>query len=64
MTVFIMFSFSLPPVSELSFQEGSVYNSELETANYEHNEESDVEQKVKAHIIEQDMQNQIGRAHV
>lgn len=45
-------------VSELSFQEGSVYNSEMETANYDQNEESDVEQKVKAHILEQDLQNQ------
>lgn len=31
-----------------------MYNSEMENANYDHNEESDVEQKVKAHIIEQD----------
>jgi hypothetical protein len=28
----------------------------METTNYEHNEESDVEQKVKAHILEQDLQ--------
>lgn len=40
--------------SELSFQEGSIYNSEMETANYDQ-EESDVEQKVKAHIIEQEL---------
>jgi hypothetical protein len=57
---FYNFSFSPSQVSELSFQEGSVYNSnyEMETANYEHNEESDVEQKVKTHILEQDMQHQ------
>lgn len=30
----------------------------METTNYEHNEESDVEQKVKAHILEQDLQHQ------
>jgi hypothetical protein len=30
----------------------------METANYEHNEESDVEQKVKAHILEQDLHHQ------
>lgn len=28
------------------------------TGNYDHNEESDIEQKVKAHILEQDMQHQ------
>lgn len=31
-----------------------MYNSEMENANYDHNDESDVEQKVKAHIIEQE----------
>lgn len=30
----------------------------MEIGNYEHNEESDVELKVKAHILEQDMQHQ------
>lgn len=35
-----------------------MYNSEMETANYDQNEESDVEQKVKAHLLEQDLQNQ------
>lgn len=41
----------------MSFQEGSIYNSEMETANYDQNEESDIEQKVKAHLIDQDLQN-------
>lgn len=35
-----------------------MYNSEMETANYDQNDESDVEQKVKAHILEQDFQSQ------
>lgn len=30
----------------------------METANYDQNDESDVEQKVKAHILEQDIQSQ------
>jgi hypothetical protein len=30
----------------------------METANYDQNEESDIDQKVKAHIIEQDLHNQ------
>lgn len=30
----------------------------METANYDQNEESDVEQKVKAHILEQDLHHQ------
>lgn len=30
----------------------------METANYDQNEDSDVEHKVKAHILEQDLQNQ------
>lgn len=30
----------------------------METGNYDHNEESDVEQKVKAHILEQDLEQE------
>lgn len=37
----------------MSFQEGSVYNSEMETANYDQNDESDIEQIVKTHLMEQ-----------
>lgn len=47
-------------VSELSFQEGSVYNSEMETANYDQ-QESDIDHKQKPPQIldyEQEIQNQ------
>lgn len=35
-----------------------MYNSEMETANYDQHDESDVEHKVKAHILEQDLHHQ------
>lgn len=43
-------------VSELSFQEGSVYNSEMEAANFEQRDESDLEQRDKI-IMNRESQN-------
>lgn len=43
-------------VSELSFQEGSVYNSEMEAANFEQRDESDLEQRDKI-IMDKGSQN-------
>ncbi|KAL7034611.1 hypothetical protein ACKWTF_008029 [Chironomus riparius] len=43
-------------VSELSFQEGSVYNSEMEAANFEQRDESDLEQRDRI-IMDKGSQN-------